>query len=72
VQGWQRDMWRFLFRNRMRARHWAVLGQDRALLEAMEPDANQRETLYDHDHDAGLVRLGRYLRQQARRQLGAK
>jgi phenylpropionate dioxygenase-like ring-hydroxylating dioxygenase large terminal subunit len=69
VQGWQRDMWRFLFRNRLEARHWAVLEQDRALLEAMELDANARECLYDHD--AGLVRLRRYLKQLATQQLAA-
>lgn len=69
VAGWQRDLWRFLFRNRLEERHWAVLEQDRALLEAMDPQARNREILYDHD--AGLVRLRRYLRSRAQSQLQA-
>ena len=65
VQGWQRDVWRFLYRNRLEARHWAVLEQDRNLLENMEPDG--REQLYNHD--LGLVRLRRHLRDVARAQV---
>ena len=69
VQGWQRDTWRFLYRNRLEARHWAVLEQDRVMLEQMEPDANTRENLYQHD--IGLVRLRRHLRNLAEEQLEA-
>lgn len=65
IEGWQRDVWRFLYRNRLEARHWEVLEQDRALLERMEPDG--RERLYDHDR--GLARLRRYLTATAREQL---
>jgi hypothetical protein len=60
LSGWQRDTWRFLYRNRLEARHWNVLEQDRVVLELMEPDANQREMLYQHD--MGIVRLRRHLR----------
>ena len=67
VQGWQRDTWRFLYRNRLEARHWAVLEQDREMMEDMEPDANQREMLYQHD--MGIVRLRRHLRGLATRQI---
>lgn len=67
VSGWQRDTWRFLYRNRLEARHWAVLEQDREMMEDMEPDANQREILYQHD--MGIVRLRRHLRQLAQRQI---
>ena len=35
VQGWQRNVWRFLSRNRLEARHWVVLEQDRVMLESM-------------------------------------
>ncbi|OVZ56312.1 3-phenylpropionate dioxygenase [Pigmentiphaga sp. NML080357] len=63
VSGWQRHAWQFLYRNRLEARHWAVLEQDREVLEVMEPDANQRENLYQHD--IGLVRLRRHLRNLA-------
>jgi hypothetical protein len=69
VSGWQRDTWRFLYRNRLEARHWQVLEQDRVLLEDCEPDANAREMLYNHD--VGLVRARRALRQAARAQLQA-
>ncbi|RJF92235.1 aromatic ring-hydroxylating oxygenase subunit alpha [Noviherbaspirillum saxi] len=69
VDGWQRDTWRFLYQNRLEARHWAVLEQDRAILEMMEPDANQREMLYQHD--MGIVRLRRHLRNLAKAQLEA-
>lgn len=67
VSGWQRDAWRFLYRNRLEARHWAVLEQDREVLEFMEPDANQNEHLYQHD--MGIVRLRRHLRNLAKAQL---
>jgi len=67
VSGWQRDVWRFLYKNRLEARHWAVLEQDRVVLEAMEPDANQREHLYQHD--VGVMRARRQLRKLAIDQL---
>jgi hypothetical protein len=69
VSGWQRNTWRFLYRNRLEARHWAVLEQDRVMMEQMEPNANQREHLYQHD--MGLVRLRRHLRRLAQEQLDA-
>ena len=53
VQGWQRDTWRFLYKNRLEARHWAVLAQDREMMEDREPDANQREMRYQHDMGLG-------------------
>ena len=37
------------------------------MMEDMEPDANQREMLYQHD--MGIVRLRRHLRQLAQRQI---
>ena len=37
VAGWQRDIWRFLYRTALEARHWDVLEQDRVMLEAMAP-----------------------------------
>lgn len=69
VTGWQRDTWRFLYRNRLEARHWAVLEQDRVMMESMEPDANEREILYSHD--MGLVRLRRVLAKKAKEQVEA-
>lgn len=67
VQGWQRDTWRFLYKNRLEARHWHVLEQDRVAVEAMEPTANAREFLYQHD--MGIVRLRRRLKTLAQQQL---
>ena len=67
VQGWQRDTWRFLYKNRLEQRHWHVLEQDRVAVEAMEPDANRREHLYQHD--MGIVRLRRHYRNLAAAQL---
>jgi phenylpropionate dioxygenase-like ring-hydroxylating dioxygenase large terminal subunit len=69
VQGWQRDAWRFLYKNRLEARHWHVLEQDRAIMEGLEPDADEREILYNHD--AGVVRLRRRMMNEARAQLAA-
>lgn len=69
VAGWQRDVWRFLYRNRLEARHWHVLEQDRAVMERIEPDANRREFLYDHD--VGVARVRRWLRDEATAQLAA-
>lgn len=70
VEGWQRDTWRFLYKNRLEQRHWNVLEQDRVAVETMEPDANQREHLYQHD--MGIVRLRRHLRNLAAKQLEQK
>jgi phenylpropionate dioxygenase-like ring-hydroxylating dioxygenase large terminal subunit len=67
VSGWEKDTWRFLYRNRLEARHWNVLEQDRVMMENMEPDANQREHLYAHD--LGLVRLRRHLLALATKQV---
>ena len=67
--GWQRDTWRFLYRNRLEARHWHVLEQDRVMLEQMPQDANMQENLYQHD--LGIVRLRRHLRGLAQAQIDA-
>jgi phenylpropionate dioxygenase-like ring-hydroxylating dioxygenase large terminal subunit len=67
LTGWQRDTWRFLYKNRLEKRHWHVLEQDRLAMENMEPDANKREHLYQHD--MGIVRLRRHLKNLAKQQL---
>lgn len=59
VQGWQRDVWRFLYKNRLEGRHWAVLEQDREILEPMMGNARDFENLYEHD--GGLTRLRRFM-----------
>lgn len=69
VQGWQRDVWRFLYRMTLEERHWQVLEQDRTLLEDMPADADTAENLYQHD--LGVVRLRRLYRAEAERQAAA-
>lgn len=59
VKGWQRDVWRFLYKNRLEGRHWAVLEQDREVLESMSGDARTHENLYEHD--GGLTRLRKFM-----------
>jgi phenylpropionate dioxygenase-like ring-hydroxylating dioxygenase large terminal subunit len=69
VSGWQRDLWRFLYRERLEYRHYAVLEQDRVALEGMPDDARDREILYQHD--IGITRLRRRFRALAREQIDA-
>jgi phenylpropionate dioxygenase-like ring-hydroxylating dioxygenase large terminal subunit len=69
VSGWQRDVWRFLYKNRLEARHWAVLEQDRGMLGGCEPGLERYEHLYGHD--VGVVNLRRHLMREARAQLTA-
>lgn len=69
VEGWQRDLYRFMFRNKLEGLHWAVLEQDRIILEEMSPDARDREFLYQHD--TGLARVRRALHDAAVAQLSA-
>lgn len=67
VEGWQRDMWRFFYRNRLEKLHWDVLEQDRVILESMAPAARDHEYLYQHD--VGLSRLRRSMQKAAKQQL---
>jgi phenylpropionate dioxygenase-like ring-hydroxylating dioxygenase large terminal subunit len=69
VSGWERDLWRFLYRDRLEARHYAVLEQDRVALEGMADDARDHEILYQHD--IGITRLRRRFRAIAREQIAA-
>jgi len=69
VEGWERDLWRFLYRTRLETLHWDVLEQDRLMLEAMAGDAREHEFLYQHD--TGLARVRRFLAREAERQAAA-
>ncbi len=62
VEGWQRDLWRFMYRNRLEERHWNVLEQDRVIIEGM--DDVESEMLYQHDIGVGYLR--RLLQARAR------
>ena len=67
VRGWQRDVWKFMYRNRLETLHWDVLEQDRVVLEGMDPGARDKEFLYQHD--TGLARVRRILQKEAEAQL---
>ncbi|MEP7475543.1 3-phenylpropionate dioxygenase, partial [Acinetobacter baumannii] len=67
VSGWQRNVWRFLYRNHLEQLHWDVLEQDRIILENLAPNARAREFLYQHD--VGLARLRRLMKKEAEKQL---
>jgi phenylpropionate dioxygenase-like ring-hydroxylating dioxygenase large terminal subunit len=69
VSGWQRDVWKFMYRNRLEKLHWDVLEQDRSILEGLAPHARGHEFLYQHD--LGITRVRRLLRQRAQEQLAA-
>lgn len=69
ITGWRRDVWRFLYRTRLEGLHWAVLEQDRMILEDMPKDARDHEFLYDHD--IGLARVRRIMEKKAREQVAA-
>ncbi|MBA3309073.1 MAG: aromatic ring-hydroxylating dioxygenase subunit alpha [Nocardioidaceae bacterium] len=68
VSGWQRDVWRFLYKNRLEARHWAVLEQDREVAEVMQPVPPGVEHFYQHD--LGVTRVRKLLRKEAEQQAG--
>ncbi len=67
--GWVRDAWQFMYRVKLEGLHWAVLEQDRFVLENLAPDARAHEFLYQHD--TGLARVRRMLQKQAEEQLAA-
>ena len=69
VSGWERDVWRFLYKTTLESRHWAVLEQDRHMLEGMSQDSDQAETLYQHD--LGVARLRRMYHAEAETQASA-
>ncbi|HEX2915633.1 MAG TPA: aromatic ring-hydroxylating dioxygenase subunit alpha [Chloroflexia bacterium] len=67
VQGWQRKLWRTLYRTRLEARHWHVLEQDRVMMEAMD---GLRARLGEHlsQTDVGVIRLRKMLNMEYARQ----
>ena len=44
MSGWQRNVWRFLYRNHLEQLHWDVLEQDRIILENLAPNARARNS----------------------------
>ncbi len=70
VTGLAAESFRFLYRARMEATHWAVLEQDRVMLENMADDARKREMLYQHD--IGVSRIRQILTRIAKTQVEAE
>ena len=69
VSGWVKDVWRFLYKNRLEERHWHVLEQDRLVAEKIKPDADEHEHLYEHD--MGVTRVRKILAEEAESQAKA-
>jgi phenylpropionate dioxygenase-like ring-hydroxylating dioxygenase large terminal subunit len=70
ISGWQRDLWRFLYKNRLGPRSDIVVEQDRVMLEAIPLEARRREKLLQVD--VAVARLRRMLRAEASRCLEAR
>lgn len=69
ITGWQAAMFRFMYNMVYDRFTWEVTEQDREALDHMPPWPAP-ENLYQHD--TGLARLRRYLRQEAEAQLGLR
>jgi phenylpropionate dioxygenase-like ring-hydroxylating dioxygenase large terminal subunit len=69
VAGWERSVWRFMYKHKLETLHWEVLEQDRILLEGMPSDARDHEFLYQHD--TGMARVRRLIEDEAERQAAA-
>jgi phenylpropionate dioxygenase-like ring-hydroxylating dioxygenase large terminal subunit len=65
--GWRRDLWRFLYRNRLEQRHEEVINQDKEMIEGLRTE--ESETLIASDIGVARVRrlLAREAEEQARR-----
>ena len=64
---WRRDMWRFLYKNRLEQRHLDVLDQDRDMLESLCRGSGDEEWLLQTD--VGVARMRKIMRQVAGGQL---
>jgi phenylpropionate dioxygenase-like ring-hydroxylating dioxygenase large terminal subunit len=70
ISGWQRDLWRFLYLNRLENYATTVVEQDRLLLEALSLETRTSEKLAQSDIAVGRMR--RLLREEAERQVAAR
>ncbi len=66
VQGWERKLWRTLYKTRLEARHWEVLEQDRVMMEGVSLAARLGEHI--GQTDIGVVRLRKMLNMEFARQ----
>ena len=67
VQGWKRDVWKFMYKNSLEGLHWDVLEQDRVVLENLSPNARDFEGL--NVHDVGLTRVRHLMKEMVTEQL---
>ncbi len=67
--GWRRNLWRFLYRNRLEKRHYDVLEQDRVMMLGIPAGVREREMLIQSD--IGIARMRRLLLQEAESQVAA-
>jgi phenylpropionate dioxygenase-like ring-hydroxylating dioxygenase large terminal subunit len=67
VSGWEADLFRFMFNTKLEQFNWAIVQEDKEILEAM-PSWPARENLYQHD--IGPARLRKHVRDEARKQCG--
>ena len=67
VTDWQADLFRFMFNTKLEQYNWAIVQEDKEMLEAMPPWP-AAENLYQHD--TGNVQLRRHIRVEARKLLG--
>ncbi len=70
ASGFDRHVWRFLYRNRLEGLHWDVLEQDRKVIENLTRSARSQETLYQHD--VGIVRVRRLMEKRAQEQVAQR
>jgi phenylpropionate dioxygenase-like ring-hydroxylating dioxygenase large terminal subunit len=66
-QGWQRALWRTLYRLVWEKRHWGVIEQDRSMLESQR---GLESRYYEHhaNADVGVIELRRWLIREFTRQ----
>ncbi len=66
LTGWKRNLWRFLYKNRLEKRHWKVLEQDRVMLENMNLACRLGEHIAQTD--IGVIRLRKLINMEFYRQ----
>jgi phenylpropionate dioxygenase-like ring-hydroxylating dioxygenase large terminal subunit len=69
VAGWEADLFRFMFNTKLEHYNWEIVQEDKDILEGMPPWPMQ-EKLYQHD--VGLARLRRHVRDVVRKQLESR
>ncbi|WP_137919569.1 aromatic ring-hydroxylating dioxygenase subunit alpha [Hydrogenophaga sp. 2FB] len=68
--GFDKNIWHFLYKNRLEGLHWDVLEQDRLVIESLSRSARSQESLYQHD--VGIVRVRRWMEKRAQEQVAQR